>query len=165
MLLKTPIDICLLRAAPQDLPASRPLLLAALAAYAAAGVLGVLDVVGFHSAVAAAVVDTLLLAAVTQLVLRWRGLESRVTQTLTALAGTGALLSLLAWAAAGLVREVFQPEWVWAVFLVWYTLVFGHIVRHALSITLAAGVAASLLYLMLSMGVTGLFMGAPAVTN
>lgn len=165
MPLKIFVDICLLRAAPQDLPVSRPAMLVALVAYAAAGVLGVLDVFAFESAVLAAVVDTLLLVAVTHLVLQWRQLENRLTQTLTALAGCGALLSLLAWGAAGLVREVFQPEWVWAGLLVWYTLVFGHILRHALSIPLAAGVAASLLYLMLSMGVTGFFVGQPAVTN
>ena len=82
-----------------------------------------------------------------------------------ALAGCGAFLSLLAWGAAGLVREVFQPEWVWAVFLVWYTLVFGHILRHALSISLAAGVAASLFYLIFSIGVTGLFMNPVPATN
>lgn len=165
MPLKLLVDICLLRAAPQDLPASRQTMFVALAAYAAAGMLGVLDVFAFESAVLAAAVDTLLLAAVTHLVLQWRRLENRLTQTLTALAGCGALLSLLAWGAAGLVREVFQPEWVWAGLLVWYTLVFGHILRHALSIPLAAGVAASLLYLMLSMSVTGLFVGQPAVTN
>jgi hypothetical protein len=165
MLLKTIIDICFLRAAPQDLPVSRNVMLGSLAAYAAAGVLGVLDVLTLENAIVAAAVDTLLLAAVTHLVLQWRRLENRLTQTLTALAGCGALLSLLAWGAAGLVREAFQPEWVWAVFLVWYTLVFGHILRHALSITLTAGVAASLLYLIFSIGVTGLFMNPVPATN
>jgi hypothetical protein len=165
MPLKIFVDICLLRAAPQDLPVSRGAMLGALAAYAAAGVLGVLDVLAFENAVAAAVVDTLLLAAVTRLVLQWRRLENRLAQTLTALAGCGALLSLLAWGAAGLVREAFRPEWVWAVFLVWYTLVFGHILRHALSITLAAGIAASLLYLVFSIGVTGAFMNPVPATN
>jgi hypothetical protein len=165
MPLKILIDICLLRAAPQDLPVSRGAMLGALAAYAAAGVLGVLDVLTLENAIVAAGVDALLLAAVTHLVLQWRRLENRLTQTLTALAGCGALLSLLAWGAAGLVREVFQPEWIWAVFLAWYTLVFGHILRHALSITLAAGVAASLLYLIFSIGVTGLFMTPLPATN
>ena len=84
--------------------------------------------------------------------------------TLT-IAAASVLLSLLAWGAAGLVREVFQPEWVWAAFLVWYTLVFGHILRHALSISLAAGVAASLFYLIFSIGVTGLFMNPVPATN
>jgi hypothetical protein len=165
MLLKTIIDICFLRAAPQDLPVSRSVMLGALVVYATAGVLGVLDVLTLENAIVAAAVDTLLLAAVTHLVLQWRRLENRLAQTLTALAGCGALLSLLAWGAAGLVREAFQPEWVWAVFLVWYTLVFGHILRHALSITLAAGVAASLLYLIFSIGVTGLFMNPVPATN
>lgn len=165
MPLKILIDICLLRAAPQDLRVSRGGMLGALAAYAAAGVVGVLDVLAFENAIVAAVVDTLLLAAVTHLVLQWRRLENRLTQTLTALAGCGALLSLLAWGAAGLVREAFQPEWIWAIFLVWYTLVFGHILRHALSITLAASIAASLLYLIFSIGVTGLFMSPVPATN
>ena len=165
MPLKILIGICLLRASPQDLPASRAGMLGALVAYAAAGVLGVLDVLTFENAILAAAVDTLLLTVVTHLVLPWRRLENRLTQTLTALAGCGAFLSLLAWGAAGLVREVFQPEWVWAVFLVWYTLVFGHILRHALSISLAAGVAASLFYLIFSIGVTGLFMNPVPATN
>jgi hypothetical protein len=165
MLLKTIIDICFLRAAPQDLPVSRSVMLGALVVYATAGVLGVLDVLTLENAIVAAAVDTLLLAAVTHLVLQWRRLENRLAQTLTALAGCGALLSLLAWGAAGLVREAFQPEWVWAVFLVWYTLVFGHILRHALSVTLAAGIAASLLYLIFSIGVTGLFMNPVPATN
>lgn len=165
MPLKILIGICLLRAAPQDLPVSRAGMLGALMAYAAAGVLGVIDVLTPENAILATAVDTLLLAAVTHLVLQWRRLENRVTQTLTALAGCGALLSLLAWGAAGLAREAFQPEWIWAAFLVWYTLVFGHILRHALSITLAAGVAASLLYLVFSIGVTGLFMNPVPATN
>ncbi|MCR4345770.1 MAG: hypothetical protein NUV55_00980 [Sulfuricaulis sp.] len=165
MPLKILIGICLLRASPQDLTASRAGMLGALVAYAAAGMLGVLDVLTFENAILAAAVDTLLLTAVTHLVLQWRQLENRLTQTLTALAGCGALLSLLAWGAAGLVREVFQPEWVWAAFLVWYTLVFGHILRHALSISLAAALAASLFYLIFSIGVTGLFMNPIPATN
>lgn len=165
MPLKLFIGICLLRASPQDLPLSRAGMLGALVAYAAAGVLGVLDVLTLENAMLAAAVDTLLLVAVTHLVLQWRRLENRLAQTLTALAGCGALLSLLAWGAAGLSRETLQPEWIWAAFLVWYTLVFGHIVRHALSITLAAGVAASLCYLIFSIGVTGLFMNPVPATN
>ena len=89
MPLKILIGICLLRASPQDLPASRAGMLGALVAYAAAGVLGVLDVLTFENAILAAAVDTLLLTAVTHLVLPWRRLENRLTQTLTALAGCG----------------------------------------------------------------------------
>jgi len=164
MFVKIFFDICLLRAKPQDLPASDTVMLAALAAYALADVIGVLDVVPLGGAALAAAVDTLLLLAATHLALRWRHLENRVPQTLSALAGCGALISLLAWVAAGLVPARFPAEWVWAPFLLWYTLVFGHILRHALSIPLVAGLTMSILYLILSMGVTGLFLNpAPAV--
>lgn len=165
MLLPTFLGICLLRAKPQDLPTSNRLMLVALAAYGLTDILGVLDIVSIEGAAQAAAVDMLLLVAVTQLALRWRNLESRFPQTLSALAGCGALLAFLAWAAAGLTREWIAPQWVWAPFLLWYTLVFGHVLRHALSMALAAGVAASLLYLILSMGVAGLFMNPTPVIN
>ena len=165
MLLKIFFDICLLRANPQDLPDSDTLVLAALAAYGLADVIGVLDIASVGGAVLAAAVDTLLLVLATHLALRWRRLENRVPQTLSALAGCGALISLLAWVFAGLVQTHFPAEWVWAPFLLWYTLVFGHILRHALSISLVVGVTVSVLYLVLSMGVTGLFISPVAAVN
>jgi hypothetical protein len=158
MLLKTFAGICLLRANPQDLPASNALLLAVLVAYGLADVIGVLDTLPVGNAMLAAAVDSLLLVAATHLALRWRNVVSRFTQTLSALAGCGALLSFIAWTTAALSREWLPPSWVWALFLAWYALVFGHVLRHALSITLAAGVAVSLFYLILSMSVTGLFV-------
>lgn len=161
------IAICLLRANPQDLGASRHALLAAVVVYALAGAVGVLDVLTWEKALAATLLDTLLLVGATHLALQWRRVPQRVTQTLTALAGCGALLSLLALGIAWATRGWLRPEWVWAGFLLWYTLVFGHVLRHALSIPLAAGVGASLVYLILSMSVTGLFLnpGAPPATN
>src|SRR5690606_15422087 len=90
------IDICLLRAGPQDLPASSVLRSLALFAYVASGVMILLPSVSFGSAVAQALVDTLLLVVLLWAVLRWRGLPERFAQALTALAGTGALLGLAA---------------------------------------------------------------------
>ena len=158
MLLKTYLRLCLLRANPQDLPGSGVLVLSSLAAYAAMDVVGVLDIIPPASALMAAAVDTLMLVAVTHLALRWRRFENRFSQTLAALAGCGALLSLAAWVVAAMAGRTISPEWIWAPFLVWYTVVFGHVLRHALSIPMAAGIAASFLYLMLSMSVTGLFV-------
>ncbi len=165
MPLKIFLGICLLRANPQDLPTSNRLMLAALIAYGLADVIGVLDTLSLGSAALAAAVDTLLLIAATHLALRWRNAENRFPQTLSALAGCGALLSLLAWAATGLTREWLPPAWVWAPFLLWYTLVFGHVLRNALSLALPAGVAVSLLYIILSMGVTGLLVNPAPVAN
>lgn len=161
MIIKTLLGICLWRAAPQDLPVSNSLLVSALIAYGLADVIGVLDNLSMDSAVLAAAVDILLLVAATNLLLHWRNLENRFVQTLSALAGCGALLSLVAWTIAEVSRGWFPPAWMWAPFLVWYTLVFGHVLRHALSMSLAAGVGVSLLYLILSMGITGLFIIDP----
>ena len=155
---RTFLGLCLLRANPQDLPESGALVLSSLAAYAVMDVVGVLDVMPLASAMLAAAVDTLMLVAVTHLALRWRRFENRYSQTLAALAGCGALLSLAAWVVAGLAAGSIAPDWIWVPFLVWYTVVFGHVLRHALSIPMAAGIAASFLYLMLSMSVTGLFI-------
>ena len=165
MPLKIFLGICLLRVNPQDLPTSNRLMLAALIAYGLADVIGVLDTLSLGSAALAAAVDTLLLIAATHLALRWRDAENRFPQTLSALAGCGSLLSLLAWAVAGLTREWLPPPWVWAPFLLWYTLVFGHILRNALSLALPAGVALSLLYIILSMSVTGLLINPAPVAN
>lgn len=165
MALKIILGICLLRANPQDLPTSRVMLFSALIAYILADVIGVLDMLSVDRALLAAAVDTLLLVAAVHLALRWRQAENRLPQTLTALAGCGALISLLAWTTAGLAGERFPAEWVWAPFLVWYILVFGHVLRHALSIALSAGVAVSFLYLILSLGVTGLFVNPAPVAN
>ena len=158
MLLKTYLGLCLLRANPQDLPGSSALALASLAAYGVMDVVGVLDIIPPASALMAAAVDTLMLVAATHLALRWRRFENRFSQTLAALAGCGALLSLAAWVVARLAAGSISPDWIWVPFLVWYTVVFGHVLRHALSIPMAAGIAASFLYLMLSMSVTGLFI-------
>ena len=165
MLLKIFTDICLLRANPQDLPTSRFLMLAALIAYGLADVIGILDTLPMETAMLAAAVDTLLLIAVTQLALRFRNAANRLPQTLSALAGCGALLSMMAWASASLTQAWPPPGWVWGPFLLWYIFVYGHVLRHALSLTLPVAVAVSLLYIILSMGVTGLFVNPASVAN
>ncbi len=157
-MLKTFIGIGLLRANPQDLPSSPVRMFPVLLAYGLMDVIGVLDTLTLSSALIAAAVDTLMLVAATQLALRWRHFENRIPQTLIALGGSGALLSFMAWTLATLMQDMLAPQWIWGLFMLWYILVFGHILRHALSVPLAVGVALSLLYLILSMSVTGLFI-------
>jgi len=165
MLITTLAEICFGRANPQDLPSSRHALSAALFVYAFVGVLGVVDLLPLERAVLASLADTLMLLGVTHGVLRWRNLKHRFTQTLTALAGCGALLSLLAWTLTGLVPDTIRPEWGWLPMLAWYRMVFGHIVRHALSIPLVVGAAASLVYLIFSIGVASLFINPTPLSN
>ncbi len=92
-LIKCLIDICLLRAAPQDLPASPRLMWLCLGAYLLSNLaLSSFDA-GLGRGMLMAVADSAVLAAFLRLALRWRGHAARFVQTFTALAN-GVLLGL-----------------------------------------------------------------------
>jgi len=92
--------ICLLRANPQDLPASRFLLGLSLASYGITGVIDSTVEMPFLQAVLATLVDIALLSALIYIALWMRLLTNRYTQTLTALMGTGAMFGAMAFLPA-----------------------------------------------------------------
>jgi hypothetical protein len=150
--------ICLLRAAPQDLPASRMLLGVALGLYLLFAWLLAIPAYGQARAMPLALLDAALLIAFIQTVLYLRSRGARILQTLTAMAGSGSLLGLLAlplvlWGqpsqAEGQVGGLLL--YLWLLLLVWNLLVAGHILRHALSTSLGIGVGVALLYALFSM--------------
>lgn len=152
--------ICLLRSGPQDLPASYPLLKLVLVAYVLSGLLFLISGVGtlgLYSALVLVVVDTLLLAGFTYLILRTFDYSARFIQTLTALAGAGALLQFIAlplgwwftWADnAEAAAQI--PALLWLILMMWSLIVTGHILRHALSVSLGIGVLCALGYVLVS---------------
>ena len=143
-----------LRANPQDLPADPRVLGLALAAHVVADVLTLLGSVTLSQALVAAVLDTVLLVALAHTALLLRGFGARALQTLTALAGTGAAMALLHWLLSGAIPAE-SPLVLGLPFLVWFVVVYAHILRHALSISIAAAFGASLLYLVVSLGIGG----------
>src|SRR3990170_919689 len=158
LMLATFLRICLLRANPQDLPASAALPAAALLVHLAVDVLTALDMLPLERALQAGFADTVLLAAFAHAGLTLRRLENRLRQTLAALAGCGAALGLAAYAALGLLGEAIPAGFIWAVYLLWYLAVFSHILRHALSLSLPAAAAVAFLYVTLSATVSGVFL-------
>ena len=92
------LDICLFRKAPQDVPASTPLLKMCLLAYALSGLVVLL--ISAPVAVAVALLqillDMVLLGGLLYLGLILRRHPQRFEQTLSALTGSGTLLGLLA---------------------------------------------------------------------
>ncbi len=92
------VDVVLLRAGPQALPASRTLATGCVLAYVAVGVAVLGARMGPAKALAEGILDAAMLAAFAWGLLRLRGWPNRFLQTYTALTGTGALLGLLAWA-------------------------------------------------------------------
>jgi len=152
-LLRYFIDLCRLRAAPQDLPCSRPLMLLSLGSYfgIALGVSLVEQPAG--PALVAALVDTTLLSALAWLSLWVVGKTPRFTQTLTALAGSGSLFGLLGWPLIALLQHVPQGEPTSLSLpllglIIWNIVVIGHILRHALEMAMwvASGIALFYVY-------------------
>jgi len=141
------LDMMRLRSGPQDLPASRGLLLVLVALYLAQGFVAgsVIDEpdAGPRTALAVAVQ----FAAIGAL-LRVRGFVERTPQTLSALAGTGFLFGLLSVAVLSRIDPgAPQPDLalLYLGLFAWSLLVDGHIYRHALSIKLGGGVLTAVL--------------------
>ena len=158
--LMTFINLCLLRANPQDLPTAPALTVVTLLAYTLVSVGLALPDLGWERAALWAVLDTLVLAILTHSALLLRRFPERLYQTLTALMGSGALLGLLAWPVVALQNVTAQ-----IIMLVWNLAVVAHILRHALSVPLALGILASLGYFMADLLLSMAFMAPVTATE
>jgi hypothetical protein len=148
------LDIVLWRRGPQDLPASVALVWLTLVAYVVVSAVQLLlldesGIVWFFFLV----VDPLLLAAWTWLVLKVYGHTERFQQTIAAVFGTGALLGLglylplqLLVTRAGFNAESGVAQVVALGLVVAFTLVTGRIIKLATDSSLFTGIAVALTY-------------------
>ncbi len=165
LLVKTWLDLCLLRKGPQDLPVSRFLLGLSLCCYVLVSLLVALPSSGIAEAVPLALVDVGMLTVFVLALLYLQSKTARINQTLSALAGSGSLMGLLALPLVLLVDTGQPAEQVpaalaglWLSLLIWNLFVMAHIIRHALSSSFAIGLGAAVLYALVSMQmVTTLF--------
>ncbi|HYQ71445.1 MAG TPA: hypothetical protein VET88_05890, partial [Gammaproteobacteria bacterium] len=162
--------ICLLRAGPQDLPASRLLLRLALGCYLLFAWLLAIPAYGQGRAVLVALFDVLLLVVFVQVLLYLLARSARIPQTLIAMAGSGSLLGLLAlplvlWGQPSQAGEQVSGLllYAWLLLLCWNLLVAGHILRHALSTSLGIGTGVALLYALFSMQLMAALFPYPVV--
>jgi hypothetical protein len=147
-------DICAIKAAPQDLPASSFLLGLAVLAYLVTGAIVAAVQWPLSLAIPAALLDTLFLALMSRVLLWARMLSGRFVQTLTALAGCGAVMTVIAlplvlWQNLVGVTEAnvpTLPSWLLMIWMVWNVVVVGHIIRHALSTVLPVGIGLAAVY-------------------
>jgi len=164
-LIRAWFDICLLRKAPQELPASTDLLGLALCCYGLVSVVASSRSYPFTQALLLAAVDLGLLVIFVWSLLYLQHKTARINQTLSALAGTGSLMGIIALPLLLAIGPETAAEPVpapllslWLLLLLWNLLVMAHIVRHALSSSFAIGFGISLLYALLNMQViTSLF--------
>jgi hypothetical protein len=152
------LDICLLRAAPQDLPASGFLLGLALACYVAVSCLVSFLSYGARLALPVALLDAGLLSLFVLGLLYLQNKTPRINQTLSALAGTGSVLGLFALPLVFFLEPGQAAEELpvavaifWLCLFFWNLVVVAHIMRHALSVSFAIGIAVSVLYALVSM--------------
>lgn len=147
-------DICLLRAGPQDVPASRELLAVVLGLSVLSNLMFVLGRTSFVEGLVFVLSVLGLLMGLVYLLLAVLGYRARAVQTLTALGGTGLVLSLLALPllvfSALLPAEANPFGLLLLMINLWGLVVIAHVLRHALSVHLVQGGLLALGYLYLN---------------
>lgn len=154
------IQICLLRRGPQDLPTSGILLGLALVAHTLMAMVFFAVYENTGKALLSGVLDTTLLALLTGTLLFVNRKGERLVQTLTALAGTGAIITLVSLPVSGWYHGAMGehgPD-AFAVLLLlilvaWSLAVAGHIFRHALSAPYFVGLVLAVAFYWISISV------------
>jgi hypothetical protein len=161
-------ELCLLRRAPQDLPASSVLLAMTLLADLVTGAIfamaaGVSPFIGL----AQSLVDTAFMLALLYGALYLMDRLPRFVQSTTALLGSGAMLGLIASVPLGLLPPgeegraggILAP--LFLALVLWSILVTGHILRHSFELRLGQGIGIAVLYNLFAYTLLGgLFSGA-----
>jgi hypothetical protein len=146
-LLSRLIEIILLRAGPQDLPAAWPLAVILSIAYMGHGFVSsqvLAEPEAGPAALLAIAIQFLVIAALLNL----RGFSMRLPQTICAISGVGlilATLSVLLISQADPERNQPALALVWFGAFLWSLVVDAHIYRHALSIKISLGVLLAVL--------------------
>ncbi|MDZ7751100.1 MAG: hypothetical protein U5S82_05415 [Gammaproteobacteria bacterium] len=161
--------LCLLRLGPEDLPASDFLLYLMLGLHAVAVVLISLAVYPLGTALLAGITGTLVLAGLTLAVLQIHKLAGRFHQTLTALAGSGALLTFIAlvpnwwfYAARESGAGWGTPTLLLFLILIWSVVVTAHILRRALSTHFFLGLVIAVVFYWVSAQIHASLFPVPA---
>ena len=168
------VQIMTLKAGPQDLPASYGLLQFSAAAFLLFAILRMQTVASFWEALLQAILSLVVLFFYVRSLLNWRGTPERLTQTLSGLLLSGAFIGALLLFPLRALKPVLlavaeNPEiapanlqvpagaaYAWAGISLWGIIVSGHIFRHALGVSLGLGVAATLMYEFLLVGLVAL---------
>lgn len=151
------VEICLLRRGPQDLPDSMVLLAIALVAHTLMSIVLSAVTMDVLDALLAGIIDTLLVSILTGLLLYLHRLKARIVQTITAMTGTGAIITLVAIPLFTWLHGVQQSgagnpiaALLVLVLIAWSLGVSGHILRHALSIPYVLGIVIAFAFFWIS---------------
>ncbi len=154
VLLNAFLNICLFRKNPQDLPKSNILLCLSVAGYMLASTLLALLSEQLTDATMAGIIEAMLVMLFTYGLLQIRNKTERWSQTVTALSGTGIIISLIAFplyylGSTGSQEGVSQSIGLLllVVLIIWNIAIMAHIFRHALQTTIGFGIAIAVSYI------------------
>jgi len=166
------LDICFLKAGPQDLPNSIWLMKFSLVVYFALAVISQLLEYSLSMSLAAAIAELILMMLIVAILLQLRGYSERFNQTVTAMAGTGTIISLIALPLVNLASGISPDQMTFTdnvimvlimTVLLWSLMVTAHIFRNALEIKAGLAVALTVVYTIALMLVVGTAMSGAAV--
>lgn len=157
--------LCLLRAGPEDLPYSPPLLLASFAAQIGVNAIVLKDQVETVTALFAASAYTFTLVALVHATLLFRGRGPRAAQTIAAVNFADALIGIFGWVAASLLGSLLPSGLAQLPFVIWFIAVFGHILRRALDLGVSLTLGLAILYFLSAGAITGALVALPPVTT
>jgi hypothetical protein len=159
-LLTSAIELCLLRIGPQDLPASQTLLYLSLLLNFA---VGVVLVTGLELGLSRAFMETLfqiaLMLGALYLALKYTNRLARFNQSAIAFMLSGLLLGVLALPMVFWNQRTQSAEsgLLVLILLFWDIVVMGHILKHTFEMPFNVGIAAAMIYTILSWNLTALF--------
>lgn len=151
------VELAMLRRGPQDLPASRTLLILLAALSVLIGSVNGADLFGgLRTALGANLLDLLLMMLMLFVLLQVKGHLARWQQTASAFFGLGALagmVMLLVRVPAGALGIMELAMLADLVVAVWLHVALGGVLRHALDMPLLAGVAIVLSYTIMAFNI------------
>lgn len=162
-------QICLFKASPADIPASSILVNFSIVSYFIVGVLVSHIDHNWTISLVASLADSLMLIITTKILLSIRGLPYRFEQTVTTMAGTGALIGMISWPVFLLFRQVEPHSQITSIVLLlvlivifWSLFVVAHIFRYALDIRPGLAAVITTVYTIASLIVVGLTISGVA---
>ena len=152
------LDICLFRANPEQLPYSFFLMLLCIITYGVSGMAISLINLSMSKAILIVVVDVALMVGFIYVGLWIRNFLNRAVKTITAVAGTGTLFTIIGLPLMMALNH--QPKDQASIFsvlylivVIWNLAVLGQILRSALSLPSWVGIVIALMYFYVSINV------------
>ena len=156
-------NICLFRKGPQDIPHSQQVLRLTVLAYAVTGYLLIQVSTDTLNALLQAAVEIILITGFAGLMLSLANKISRLVQTICALLGTDALISICAMpiiATLNLDSNNILAFFAMLALMIWHWLVTTHIIRHALDKSFSFALGIAFLYIFSASQIIGLLFPA-----